>query len=108
MSTIYPSKELGKIARFEYGKSQTAVRSLDGIIPVYGTGGLLEYANACLHPGPSVIVGRKGSLGNPIYSQGSFWSVDTTYYTAECAGSMAWLYYVLCALRLENYNEATG
>lgn len=108
MSAIYQTKELGKIARFEYGKSQVTVRSLDGLIPVYGTGGLMEYANASLHPGPSVIVGRKGSLGNPIYSDGPFWAVDTTYFAAECDGSMRWLHYVLCSLRLENYNEATG
>lgn len=73
MSTAYQPKELGRIARFEYGKSQTAVRSLDGAIPVYGTGGLMEYASAFLHAGPSVIVGRKGSLGNPLYSDGPFW-----------------------------------
>ena len=108
MSTTYQSKELGRIARFEYGKSQTAVRSLDGTIPVYGTGGLMEYASAFLHAGPSVIVGRKGSLGNPLYSDGPFWAVDTTYYAAECSGNMRWLHYVLCSLRLENYNEATG
>lgn len=108
MSTAYATQELGRIARFEYGKSQTTVRSLDGTIPVYGTGGLMEFANAFLHPGPSVIVGRKGSLGNPLFSEGPFWAVDTTYYAAECNGSMRWLHYVLCSLRLENYSEATG
>jgi type I restriction enzyme S subunit len=107
-STAYQLQEIGKIARFEYGKSQANVRAPDGRVPVYGTGGLLEYANAHLHPGPSIIVGRKGSLGNPIFSPGPFWAVDTTYYAAESECNLRWLFYVLCSLRLENYNEATG
>jgi len=68
----------------------------------------MEYANASLHPGPSVVVGRKGSLGNPLYTDGPFWAVDTTYYAAECAGNMRWLHYILCSIQLEKYNEATG
>ena len=109
MSTSeFTTKALGGIARFEYGKSQAAVRSTDGKIPVYGTGGLMEFANAALHPGPSVIIGRKGSLGRPIFSEGPFWAVDTTYYVAEFSGDIRWLYYLLCSLRLETLNEATG
>lgn len=48
--------------------------------PVYGSGGVFKYTDAFLHDGTSVMFGRKGTLGKPIYASGKFWAVDTIYY----------------------------
>lgn len=48
--------------------------------PVYGSGGVFKYTDAFMHDGTSVMFGRKGTLGKPIYASGKFWAVDTIYY----------------------------
>ena len=55
------------------------VESPDGKYPIYGTGGIMGYANQFRCPAYSIIVGRKGSINNPIYVEENFWNVDTAF-----------------------------
>ena len=100
--------KIGNRLKLNYGKSQSSVRSKNGTVPVYGTGGIIEYATRSLCPGDSVLVGRKGTLDKPIYIEDSFWPVDTTYYTADFDGSSRWFYYLAQTLDLAGLSEATG
>jgi type I restriction enzyme S subunit len=100
--------KIGNRIKLNYGKSQAAVRSIDGNIPVYGTGGLMEYADHFLCEGNSVLLGRKGTLDNPLYLDHPFWPVDTTFYTTDFNGSVKWFYYVTQTLGLSLLSEATG
>lgn len=100
--------KIGNRIKVNYGKSQATVRDVDGVIPVYGTGGRIEFARRHLHQGESVLLGRKGTLDNPIYLDHPFWPVDTTYYTSDFDGSMKWFYYVTQSLNLALLSEATG
>jgi len=49
-------------------------------IGVYGSGGLFKYTDEYLFKGESVLFGRKGTLGKPLYLNDIFWTVDTMYY----------------------------
>ncbi|USI64966.1 restriction endonuclease subunit S [Lactococcus petauri] len=49
--------------------------------PVYGSGGIFKYTDKYLYEGESVLLGRKGTIDNPQYISGKFWTVDTSYYT---------------------------
>jgi type I restriction enzyme S subunit len=49
-------------------------------IPVYGSGGVFKYTDDYLYDGTSVMFGRKGTLGKPLYVNGKFWVVDTMYF----------------------------
>ena len=63
-----------------YGKDHKKLA--DGAIPTYGSGGIMRYVEKaiCDH-GESVLVPRKGTLNNVIYTSEPFWSVDTMFYT---------------------------
>lgn len=52
----------------------------DDVINVYGSGGLFKYTDTYLYDGESVLFGRKGTLGKPIFLNKKFWVVDTAYY----------------------------
>ena len=52
----------------------------DDAIPVYGSGGVFKYTNKTLYNGETVMFGRKGTLGKPIYANEGLWTVDTMYY----------------------------
>lgn len=97
-----------KRIKLNYGKSQAGVRATDGHVPIYGTGGLIEYAQQYLSKGDSILIGCKGTLDNPLYIDHPFWAVDTTYYTSDFHGSTKWLYYIVQTLGLASLNEATG
>lgn len=99
---------LGNRALIEYGKSQKAVVSVDGLIPVYGTGGIIEYSNHFLFEGESILIGRKGTIDKPFYINGKFWAVDTTYYVNSFLGNIRWLHSALKMFDLKKLNEATG
>ncbi len=63
------SNSLRELAVIEYGASPKEIR-VDYIsaFKIFGTGGLVGYAKEFLFQGPLIIVARKGTLDNPIYS----------------------------------------
>jgi len=61
------------------GKNQKAVLSENGKYPIYGSGGIMAYANDYLCNEGTTIIGRKGSINNPIYVETKFWNVDTAF-----------------------------
>jgi len=60
-------KKLGEVCEIICGQDYKNVESPDGKYPIYGTGGIMGYANQFRCPAFSIIVGRKGSINNPIY-----------------------------------------
>ena len=61
------------------GKNQKNVECDNGEYPIYGSGGVMGYANDWLCPENSVIIGRKGNINKPIFVEAKFWNVDTAF-----------------------------
>ncbi len=61
------------------GKNQKKVEHPNGIYPIYGSGGVMGYADDYLCEANTVVIGRKGSINNPIYVEEPFWNVDTAF-----------------------------
>ena len=61
------------------GKNQSAVVDANGEYPIYGSGGIMGYANNWLCPENCVIIGRKGNINKPIFVETKFWNVDTAF-----------------------------
>lgn len=100
---------LSELATIKYGKNQKKVLSESGNIPIYGTGGLMGYATTALYDKPSVLIGRKGTIGKVKYVERPFWTVDTLFYTIVNTDIVLpkYLYYVMSLIDLNNYNEGT-
>ena len=70
---------LGELIEVKYGKDH---KKLDnGVVPVYGSGGLMRYVEKSLYSGESVLIPRKGTLNNVMYVNEAFWTVDTMFYS---------------------------
>lgn len=82
----------------------------DGKIPVYGSGGIMRHANQAAASGPSVLIPRKGSLGNLFYVEEPFWVVDTIFRTEinEDIALPKFVFYELQTLGLGEMNQAGG
>ncbi len=72
---------LGQIAQVVYGKALPAIQRIsEGKYPVYGSGGIIGRHDHFLHKQPSIIIGRKGSVGTVYYESQPFWCIDTAFY----------------------------
>jgi type I restriction enzyme, S subunit len=92
-----------------YGKDWKTVASTKPLFPVYGTGGIIGYAKKPLFNGPSILLGRKGTINKPIFITEPFWAIDTTFYTTVINGVIPlYLYYLFCTTNWSKYNEASG
>lgn len=61
------------------GKNQKEVLDPKGEYPIYGSGGIMGYAKKYLCEAGTTIVGRKGTINNPIFVNERFWNVDTAF-----------------------------
>ena len=61
------------------GKNQKKVENPNGKYPIYGSGGIMGYADDYICEAETVVIGRKGSINNPIFVETPFWNVDTAF-----------------------------
>ena len=61
------------------GRNQSKVENPNGQYPIYGSGGIMGYADEYLCEADTVVIGRKGSINKPIYVNTPFWNVDTAF-----------------------------
>lgn len=75
----YPIKKWSEVLTIISGKNQRAVECINGMYPIYGSGGIIGYANEYLCEAGTTVVGRKGTINSPIYVAERFWNVDTAF-----------------------------
>lgn len=90
------------------GRNQRAVENPEGIYPIYGSGGIMGYADKCLCPKDTIIIGRKGNINKPIYVREPFWNVDTAFGLVADNISLAadYLYFFCVIYDFEQLNKA--
>ena len=103
----WEEKPLGKLLSIGNGRDHKHLSS--GDIPVYGSGGYMRSVNDYLYDGESVCIGRKGTIDNPVFLTGKFWTVDTLFYTYAFRGCVPLFVYLLFQnINWRNHNEAGG
>ena len=71
--------KLGELLNIKYGKDHKSLS--DGLFPAYGSGGIMRMVEKPIYDKPSILIPRKGSLNNIIYTDSPFWTVDTMFWT---------------------------
>ena len=79
MKQNWEYKKLGDVCDIICGQDYKSVQDDNGPYPIYGTGGVMGYASQCRCPANSIIIGRKGSINNPLFVEEPFWNVDTAF-----------------------------
>jgi type I restriction enzyme, S subunit len=105
--TEWNTYKLKEVADIKYGKDHKHLA--DGNIPVYGSGGIMRYADTFLYDKESILIPRKGTLSNLFYVNIPFWSVDTMFYTKIKEGNNGkYLYYLLKSMDLASMNVGSA
>lgn len=104
----YINLEMGEILKIKNGSDYKKFNL--GDIPVYGSGGIINYIDTYIYDKESVLIPRKGSIRNLFYVDKPFWTVDTIFYTIIDKEIVIpkYLYYYLSKLNLEKLNTAGG
>ena len=90
------------------GKDYKAVQVDKGGYPVYGSGGIIARANDYICPAGTIIIGRKGSINNPILVNEKFWNVDTAFgIVPKEIINISYLYYFCKQYNFNYLNKAT-
>ena len=67
------------VLEIKNGRNQKTVENPGGQYPIYGSGGIMGYANDYICDAQTVIIGRKGSINSPIFVEEPFWNVDSAF-----------------------------
>ena len=97
---------LGDICDILNGRNQKKVEDINGKYPIYGSGGIMGYANDYICKAGTTIIGRKGSINKPLYVDTEFWNVDTAFglQPKECCHSR-FLYYLCKSIDFTRYDK---
>ena len=101
---------LKEILPITYGKGlPKAKRSEDGEYAVFGSSGQIGMHSEAMTSKPSLIVGRKGTIGAVYYSKYPCWPIDTVYYVEENENiNLKFFLYLLKGLNLEDLDKSTA
>lgn len=86
----------GDIADVINGKNQSKVVDDNGLYPIYGSGGIMGRANDYICHENCTIIGRKGSINNPIFVEEKFWNVDTAFGLAPTSSVLPKYLFYFC------------
>lgn len=99
---------LRDIVDINYGKGLPKTKRIKGNIPVFGSNGIIDYHDQARTHNPTIIIGRKGSVGKVHLSIVPCWPIDTTYYIDNISVlNIDFLCYLLLALNLEKLDRSS-
>lgn len=98
--------KFSEVLKIINGRNQRAVENPNGKYPIYGSGGIMGYADDYICPANTVIIGRKGSINKPIFVETPFWNVDTAFGLSADTSKLhpKYLYYFCQNFNFEKLN----
>ena len=88
--------KIASIANITNGKSQKEVECSKGKYPIYGSGGIIGRSNDFLCYAGSTIIGRKGTINAPIFTEENFWNIDTAFGIKPCEALLDRYFFYFC------------
>ena len=102
----WQEKKISECIELVYGRGLPEKERKKGSVPVFGSNGIIGYHHESIVKAPGIIIGRKGSVGEVIFSKNDFWPIDTTYYVkVKKDNDIIFWYYFLKTLKLNQMNS---
>lgn len=104
----WPRVKLRNIVVANYGKALKKEQRVEsGAHSVFGSAGEVGFHDKALYSHPTIIVGRKGSVGEVIWAPNGGWTIDTAYYLERHDENVIDLRYLFHALKRANLARHT-
>ena len=105
----WPLVALKDIAMLKRGYDLPTKDRVEGGVPIYAANGVNGRHDEVKIKGPGVITGRSGTIGKVHYTEQDYWPLNTALYVTNFHGNdPKWVYYMLCAFKLDRYVEGAG
>jgi len=106
MAGEWRTTTVGAFTPFSYGKGlPEATRNPTGSVSVFGSNGVVGRHDRSLTEGPTIVIGRKGTVGAVHYCPDPCWPIDTTFFISGTDSALVrFRYYLLKGLALEDMN----
>ncbi len=105
----WTEKKIVDVATLQRGFDLTKRDRVDGDVPVISSSGIAYYHNESKISGPSVILGRKGSVGSVHYIKEDCWPHDTTLYVKDLHGNdPRFVYHLFKTINLLRYEASSA
>lgn len=103
-------KSVGDWLELTYGKALKAADRDGGSVPVVGSGGVVGGHSSGLTSGPTIVVGRKGSIGSITWIDGPAWPIDTAYFVTPRRSDLdlRWAFWMLQSLGMSLMNKSAA
>ena len=111
LPSTWPMARLKHVAFVRYGKAlATDNRATNGKVPVYGSSMTTGFHDVAFHHKPSIVIGRKGSVGSVQYVDVPFWPIDTVFFLDDVSPfvDLRFLAAALTHFGLERYKIVVG
>ena len=80
MREDWETKRWGEVLEIRSGRNQKEVLNPNGKYPIMGSAGkIMGYADSYICEAGTTIIGRKGTINNPLFIEERFWNVDTAF-----------------------------
>lgn len=93
--------KLGDVITLKRGYDLPRQQRALGPFPIVSSSGVIDYHAEAKVPGPGVVTGRYGTLGEVFFIEGDFWPLNTALYVRDFKGND--LRFVSYFLRLLNF-----
>lgn len=80
-------KKFEEIITLQRGYDLPEKDRIPGVIPLIASTGIASFINESKCDGPGVITGRSGSIGKVIYTNNSYWPLNTTLFVKDFHGN---------------------
>lgn len=95
---------LGEEVILNYGKSLPVKSRIQGNVVVVGSGGIIGTHNEALLHTPSIIIGRKGSIGTIYWLDRPSFPIDTTFWVKSKRLPLEFVFYLLKTIDFSGLN----
>ncbi|WP_454977823.1 restriction endonuclease subunit S [Corynebacterium matruchotii] len=95
---------LGEEVILNYGKSLPVKSRIQGNVVVVGSGGIIGTHNEALLNTPSIIIGRKGSIGTIYWLDKPSFPIDTTFWVKSKRLPLEFVFYLLKTIDFSGLN----
>ena len=106
----YKKIQWNEVTNIINGKHYTDVVNENGKYPIYGSAGIINYADEYLCNEDTVIVGRKGTINKPLFVKEKFWNIDTAFGLEADQSKLfpLYLYYFTLSFNFLDLNQSTA
>lgn len=106
MSSEWRSGRLGDFIELKRGYDLPQAKREKGSIPLISSSGHSDYHSEAKVPGPGVVTGRYGTIGQVFYVEQDFWPLNTTLYVKDFKGNdPKYIHYFLKTIDFLAYSD---